>query len=140
MAAAGKNCPERRFVGGTLRMAELRVNDERECALRSADCTVTGGRNKVCALAVPLLLDTPMMFSMLNEGRLEGSDLIMDAVLTAAAAAAAAALRPFSCNWRLGLSCELNAFRFTSADGRRGTVGGSTGPTGGMYGYCSAAG
>lgn len=121
--AAGKNCPEMRFVGGTLRMAELRVNDERECALSSADCTVTGGRNKVCALPVPLLLDTPMMFSMLNEGRLEGSDLIMDAVL---AAAAAAALRPLSCNWRLGLSCEVNAFRFTSADGRSGTAGGST--------------
>lgn len=133
--AAGKNCPVRRFVGGTLRMAELRVNDERECALSSADCTVTGGRNKVCALPVPLLLDTPMMFSMLNEGRLEGSDLIMDAVL-----AAAATLRPLSCNWRLGLSCELNAFRFTSADGKSGTAGGSTGPTGGMYGYCNAAG
>lgn len=92
MDAVGKNCPEMIF-DGTLRMgamADVRVKD-RDCALNKADCTVTGGRRKVCALVE--LLETPIMFSMLNDGRLDGSDLIIDAVL-----------RLFSCNWRLGLS------------------------------------
>lgn len=102
---------------------------------------MTGGRKRVCAPPEPpppvlLLLETPMMFSMLNDGRLEGSDLIIEAVLAAAAAAA----RPFSWSCRLGLSCELNALRFTSAEERSGTAGGRTGPTGWMYGYWSAAG
>lgn len=90
--AVGKNCPEMIF-DGTLRIgamaAEVRVKD-RDCALSKADCTVTGGRRKVCAFE---LLETPIIFSMLNDGRLEGSDLIIDAVL-----------RLLSCSWRLGLS------------------------------------
>lgn len=93
MDAVGKNCPEIIF-DGTLRIgamaADVRVKD-RDCALSKADCTVTGGRRKVCALDE--LLETPIMFSMLKDGRLDGSDLIIDAVL-----------RLFSCNWRLGLS------------------------------------
>lgn len=93
MDAVGKNCPEMIF-DGTLRIgamaADVRDKD-RDCALSKADCTVTGGRRKVCALVE--LLETPIIFSMLNDGRLDGSDLMIDAVL-----------RLFSCNWRLGLS------------------------------------
>ena len=104
---------------GTLKMgamaAEVRLR-ERDCALSRADWTVTGGRRK--AWAAPGededALETPMIFSMLKDGLFEGSDLIMDAVL-----------RLFSCSWRLGLSCELNAFLFSSAEDRRGTPGGS---------------
>lgn len=43
-----------------------------------ADWTVTGGLKKVCE-ATEEAADTPIMFSMLNEGRLLGSDLIIEA-------------------------------------------------------------
>lgn len=77
-ADVGRNCPDMIFEG-TLSMGaiDVRVRDK-DCALSSADCAVTGGRSKVCALEA---LETPMMFSILNDGRLDGSDLIMDAVL-----------------------------------------------------------
>lgn len=83
--AEGKTCPEIIFEG-TLRMgaiaADVRVRD-RDCALSRADWTVTGGRKKACAAPGEdeEALETPMMFSILKEGLLDGSDLIMDAVL-----------------------------------------------------------
>ena len=75
--AVGRNCPEMRFEG-TLSIGAIDVRRDRDCALSNADCAVTGGRRKVCALDE--VLDTPMIFSILKDGLLEGSDLIMDAV------------------------------------------------------------
>lgn len=82
LATVGRNCPDRRFVG-TLNigvMVAVLLLSDRGWWLIRADCTVTGGLRKVCA-PTDEAADTPIMFSMLKEGLLLGSDLMIEAAV-----------------------------------------------------------